>query len=490
MRLAEIGKQAVKNYSMGQASRAGVHRSSQPANWPIFGARLRPVAAQARFVATLSGQIRIPRRALLAASQSKTVLFQGRYQGRGRVLLSDKSGGARWFQRLDALFQDHELFVRTRGEVRFLRITARWQKRVAGAVGAVLLCWGGITAAMAVDHMLSAGERSAVARQQAEAKAAEARIARYKDRIAETVADLEDRQARLEQMRDEHFGEVPADAAPTLNAAAAADANTETDAAAAAAPQPLSLNGKLPPEAAVLARLQARQDDFARRMLTAVRARTARAEVAVTRLGMNPQALVRDAASARGGPFEPWRGRSGRSGDFGPVFAALDKALFRMEVLERTLVAVPSATPAQVLAMSSSFGYRRDPLTGAAAMHSGIDFKGPVGTPILAAAPGRVVVVERQSGYGKVIDIDHGQGFLTRYAHLSAFDVQPGQMVETGQQIGRMGSTGRSTGSHLHFEVRVNGQAVDPRRFLEVRSDVRQVKAIAAQRVDAVERSQ
>ena len=108
------------------------------------------------------------------------------------------------------------------------------------------------------------------------------------------------------------------------------------------------------------------------------------------------------------------------------------------------------------------------------------------GTPILAAAPGRVSFVGVKSGYGKVVEVDHGQGIMTRYAHLSGFTSQVGTQVAAGQQIAKMGSTGRSTGSHLHFEVRLNGVAVNPRRFLEAKADVLEVKNDARQRVGSV----
>ncbi|MAF29831.1 MAG: hypothetical protein CL819_11510 [Croceicoccus sp.] len=117
--------------------------------------------------------------------------------------------------------------------------------------------------------------------------------------------------------------------------------------------------------------------------------------------------------------------------------------------------------------ISSPFGYRRDPFTGRAAMHSGLDFRGATGTPIRAAAKGRVAFVGRKGGYGNVIEIRHGNGVMTRYAHMSKFDARVGDRVDAGETIGRIGSTGRSTGPHLHFEVRINNRAVDPRPMLE-----------------------
>ena len=396
--------------------------------------------------------------------------------------MSSKTTGLRNLrQRASALFQDHEIFVRTHGHVRFLRVSAVWQKRVALIAGLVLLAWAGTTLTVLVNQMLSSGERAAVAQQQAAAAASEARIARYRDRVAETAADLEERQALLESVAETHFGIDPA----AMPAEPAAQSGKQT--AIPAEPVKTSaIDPALPPEAQILARLASRQEVFAARLLAAVKGRAAKAEIAVAALGLNPDRLVRNAAAGRGGPFIPYRGRMGKAKTLGASFAALDSALFRMEVLERTLVAVPSGNPANVLMMSSGFGYRSDPFTGAGAMHAGLDFRGPIGTPILAAAPGRVSFVGRKSGYGNVVEVDHGQGIMTRYAHLSGFTAKVGTQVGAGQQIAKMGSTGRSTGSHLHFEVRLNGEAVNPRRFLEAKADVLEVKDDARQRVGSV----
>ena len=391
------------------------------------------------------------------------------------------TGLRRWRQRFDALFQDHEIFVRTHGHVRFLRVSAVWQKRVALIAGAVLLVWAGVTLTVFVNQLLTAGERAEVARKEAAAAAGEARIAQYRDRVAEIAADLDERQAQLEEWKDTYFGSeaLPADAAATGAQDAGGTKPVETSA----------LDPRLPPEAQALARIEARQEAFSAHLLAAVDARAAKARDAVAKLGLDPRTLVRQASVGQGGPFIPWRGRIGRAGALGKSFAALEGALFRMEVLERTLVAIPSGQPAHVLMLSSSYGYRHDPFTGASAMHSGLDFPGPRGTPILAAAPGRVSFVGRRSGYGNVVEVDHGQGILTRYAHLSGFNTSVGARVAAGQQIAKMGSTGRSTGSHLHFEVRLNGVAVNPRRFLEAKADVLEVKADARQRVGALARA-
>ncbi len=135
---------------------------------------------------------------------------------------------------------------------------------------------------------------------------------------------------------------------------------------------------------------------------------------------------------------------------------------------------LPLAKPTDSGAQSSGFGVRFDPFTGRPAFHSGLDFAGGIGTPIYVTAPGVVSFTGERSGYGNTIEVDHGHGFKTRYAHLSAIGVTVGQHVALGERIGAMGSTGRSTGPHLHYEVWVNGRAENPDRFVKAGDYVQQ----------------
>ena len=127
---------------------------------------------------------------------------------------------------------------------------------------------------------------------------------------------------------------------------------------------------------------------------------------------------------------------------------------------------LPQNTPVTEGFVGSGFGSRVDPFSGQLAVHSGLDFAAPVGTPILAAAGGVVSSAEYNPAYGNMVMIEHGNGLQTLYAHASRLDVRAGEIVRKGQQIARVGSTGRSTGSHLHFEVHVNGVPQNPARFL------------------------
>ncbi|NIJ36033.1 murein DD-endopeptidase MepM/ murein hydrolase activator NlpD [Sphingopyxis panaciterrae] len=159
----------------------------------------------------------------------------------------------------------------------------------------------------------------------------------------------------------------------------------------------------------------------------------------------------------------------------GPVAAQTtlpggDSTAFRQRMTDwsapapQPVIAPPqqSPVPAVMPRLSSGYGYRADPLHGGGRMHYGLDIPGPLGTPVFASGGGFVAFAGAAGSYGRMVEIDHGSGLRTRYAHLSRLLVRAGDPVAPQQEIALMGSTGRSTGSHLHFEVRVNGRATDP----------------------------
>ena len=150
-----------------------------------------------------------------------------------------------------------------------------------------------------------------------------------------------------------------------------------------------------------------------------------------------------------------------------PEFRALSNSWGEINgVAAKTQVAVPSINPVEIMKFSSGYGYRSAPTRGASRNHKGIDIPGPVGTPIYATADGLIGRAQWVSGYGKFVEINHGNSVQTRYGHLSAMNVMPGQRIKKGDILGYMGSTGRSTGSHLHYEVRIAGEAINPSAFL------------------------
>jgi murein DD-endopeptidase MepM/ murein hydrolase activator NlpD len=376
-----------------------------------------------------------------------------------------------WKSQIAGWFIDREFFMRANGQVRFLKISAQLQRRVAGAVAIVVGVWLMATLVMAINQVSVSIERMALNEKEAKVESAEERVANYRGSIDEVTKDLERRQKMLESLSDQYLDELP------TKAAADSGANSDED-------KTVKTISALVPEAAGLARIEARQIRFAEVMTKVAQARTQKAEAAIRQFGLNPDILARQATSAQGGPFESFFGSS-KKDVRDPRFTKLAMSLGRMDAMERALAAIPTSMPAAVMMMSSGFGYRSDPFTGAGAMHNGLDFKGPIGTPILAAADGRITHAGSQGGYGNTIEITHANGLVTRYAHLSGFNVKLGQKVARGAQIARMGSTGRSTGSHLHFEVRLNGQAINPRKFLEANPDVLEVQSVAGIRADS-----
>jgi murein DD-endopeptidase MepM/ murein hydrolase activator NlpD len=207
-----------------------------------------------------------------------------------------------------------------------------------------------------------------------------------------------------------------------------------------------------------------------------------------------PQRAASGTSQGRGGPFVP----SGKPSleQLQALVAGLDEVtdfntdfftLVESRLLESRLQAlmVPSAAPVDV-EVGSGFGFRTDPFNGRSALHTGLDFPTETGAPIHAAAGGMVTARDWHLEYGHVLEIDHGNGLATRYAHCSAIDVPVGALVKRGQVVARVGTSGRSTGAHLHFEVLVDGVPQDPARFLAgpaaVRAEAASVEAPSRRR--------
>ncbi|WP_033925128.1 M23 family metallopeptidase [Sphingomonas sp. 35-24ZXX] len=378
-------------------------------------------------------------------------------------------------------FPDREFFMRSQGQIKFVKVSSRLQMTIAGAVAAALLLWLVVTLAMLASQYSISAERLALVRKQAEVESSASRVKAYRSSVNDVAADLEKRQAFLEDIVTSYIGEQAA----SDDASAVVGANQVGAAAKGSSDEAAQTARKISamvPEAAGLARMEARQIAFVETLTRAAAVRASNAESAIRKFGLNPDSVARASASAQGGPFIPFKGS--RNARLDPRFTALGQTLARMDALERGLVAIPSGAPALAPAITSGFGYRRDPFTGAAALHSGIDFKGAHGSAILAAAQGKVVFAGVKSGYGNCVEVAHGNGLVTRYAHLSSIGVRPGQKVDKGERLGGMGSTGRSTGTHLHFEVRHNDRAMNPRPFLEANRDVLKIQAVAEQRTD------
>lgn len=224
----------------------------------------------------------------------------------------------------------------------------------------------------------------------------------------------------------------------------------------------------------VIVRLQNSLDQVERRQLASLtslednlKSRARRMRGVFTDLGLDAGQL--EAATPRagmGGPFVPVK-LSSDAGAFDRQLYRINISRAQVERLNRTLALVPYRKPVVgEVEFTSGFGVRVDPFLGRPAMHTGLDFRAATGDPVRATANGKVASSGWAGGYGRMVEIDHGNGLSTRYGHLSEINVKVGDVVKIGQVIGAVGSTGRSTGPHLHYETRIDGEAVDPQKFL------------------------
>lgn len=371
---------------------------------------------------------------------------------------------ARLRRSLESFFPERHLYVRSGGEVRAYVLTTRRQLAIAGGVAAFALWTGISTAAMAIDALSVGRIEQAVAKERAKSERWVAdREARLNSAVAQLndtggsnaqLAAIEKRQAALAMLIGELRGEAVAADAPAL-AAAGED---------------------------VMERVQFFAADT-ERLITATenaaKTRADRLRLALRLAGLDPGAFIRSSDEALGGPLIEAKDPRALAAilDVDEDFARRIQRVANEDNAYRVMAAgtqtLPLGVPADVT-RTSGYGVRLDPFTRAPAFHQGLDFSGPTYSGVFATGPGVVSFTGVRNGYGNVVEIDHGRGFKTRYAHLATTLVTVGERVAIGQKIGGIGTTGRSTGPHLHYEVWVNGRAQNPARFLRAGEYVQQ----------------
>ena len=266
--------------------------------------------------------------------------------------------------------------------------------------------------------------------------------------------DLAARGAKLEARADSLAAIVGALHVGDLDLHAASDANRHAALDAAAVMEKF-------------ATLEKRQRAVVEALRERTEHRNARTQAALAELGLAP---APSATAAIGGPFVPLA-----EGSLTPEqnLALLKDALARHRQLDVVATHLPLRQPVEgPLDVTSGFGARRDPFYGRLALHTGIDLREEYGSPVRAVAAGTVTIAGSENGYGTLVEIDHGNGYATRYAHLSTLSVTIGQKVGAGAAIGEVGTSGRSTGPHLHYEVRIAGEPVDPARYLKLATTI------------------
>jgi murein DD-endopeptidase MepM/ murein hydrolase activator NlpD len=227
-----------------------------------------------------------------------------------------------------------------------------------------------------------------------------------------------------------------------------------------------NIEGKLAGMQASLDRVEARHRAMLSSLEESYHSKAQRLRGVLSDLGIDTKKIAPPPKTGTGGPFvaalPPFNATA-----FDRQLYSVKIARAEIEQLTRSLVSVPVRKPINSDGdIVSGFGVRIDPFLSRPAMHTGLDFRAEIGDPVLVTANGTVTSAGWSGGYGKMVEVDHGNGLATRYGHMSEIDVKVGQQVKLGQSLGKVGTTGRSTGPHLHYETRIDGEAVDPLKFL------------------------
>ncbi len=376
-------------------------------------------------------------------------------------------------------FPEHQIYFRTNGNVRYFTVSTKSQMTavsVAGLLAGWLVFasssfWLKNDALLDKERALATQTRQ-LALMQGRINALNTDISDLKTHVSLSASKLQQRQTFLQQL---FAGKVEPNAKTALLKAPAADT---------ARGGPLS--GEQQAALHDFRKLETEQLAFADTASAAADKRYEQLDGLLKKLGLSAQGLVKaspaiSANTGMGGPLIKASFERGAYSTLEPQFKDLYMSWTKLDLLQKAMLSIPAFLPTSNFSFTSGFGYRYDPFNGGSALHSGVDMAGPVGTPIMASADGVIVKAGWANGYGNLVEIDHGRGLVTRYGHLSSIAVSIGDKVSQGDTVGGMGSTGRSTGSHLHYEVRINGNAVNPMPFLEAARDVLEVQ----QSVDA-----
>lgn len=376
----------------------------------------------------------------------------------------------------DRLFPERQIYFRSRGEVKFVQVAPSVQ--FAGAV-AVALFAGWVL--FSTVHVLSrdAVLESKNARIDEVEKAYDALAGEMADLerdVADKAKTLEERQGLLARMIDSFRAATP-------EAAKAEQAPADTPSEKAVGEDKEARVESAEELVVRLASIDRRQRAIASELVRLTEGHVNRIAESLAPTGISPEDLLeQDSAgpSAQGGPLIPIGLGDGATGDD----AALDDDplhilavdLVRLQAVNDALDSFPALKPTDKYYISSHFGRRIDPIKKIWSMHYGLDMAGWPGTGIFATADGAVTKAGLNGPYGKFIEIDHGNGFKTRYGHMRALKVSVGDSVSAGQRIGEMGNTGRVTSTHLHYEVWFAGKPLDPLAFIKVSENVLKIK--------------
>jgi murein DD-endopeptidase MepM/ murein hydrolase activator NlpD len=388
------------------------------------------------------------------------------------TVLKFKAAWAYTCATISRIFPEHHVVVESGGKTRRLRLSTRMQL-IAASTSLLFASWMiGSLGSDLLGLSSSTGQTDELAQREAQLNALRGRMLALNADVRDLQGEVRLAALRLEQRH--HFLSQLLNNRLHVNTTTAAPLSVQQkmDLARAelALHQAPSVQGLAPYQA-----LAQEQSSFTLKALHATQARYETLKGLVHRLGLSSDGLMAG-SMAVGGPLVRASFERGAYSALEPQYKDLYMSWTRLDLLQRAMLSIPAFIPTRNFTFTSGFGVRYDPFNGGTAMHAGIDMAGPLGTPIMAAASGVVTKAQWLGGYGNLVEIDHGRGLSTRYGHLHTLDVREGDRVEQGQVVGTMGSTGRSTGVHLHYEIRVNGEAVNPMPFLEAARDVLDVQ--------------
>jgi murein DD-endopeptidase MepM/ murein hydrolase activator NlpD len=347
---------------------------------------------------------------------------------------------------MDRVFVPREIILRASGQVSYIRLSSRAQKFGAAAL-CVATWWAAFATTSHVVHKVTLAAKD---------KAIAGHQSAYQDLESELTQALAD-QARLEAQI----------------AGLSLSLGREIEIGGELAQQREALEHRVDGLRQRLVSLREAHEGVIKRFreLAMIRANAIESVIAVT--GLDAQRLlasVEESGAGTGGPLIPVDEASaglGPNAGLAVSLAGLNDQWGRLFALQEARRILPLAAPLGQFWISSTYGDRKDPFTGEKSHHAGLDMVAPLGAGIRAPAPGRVVFVGKQGGFGRTIEIDHGHGITTRFAHLSKILVEHAQQVERGQKIATLGNSGRSTGPHLHYEIRSWDQTLNPVKFME-----------------------
>ncbi|WP_417318157.1 peptidoglycan DD-metalloendopeptidase family protein [Emcibacter sp.] len=386
------------------------------------------------------------------------------------------------------------MYFRTNGVVRFVTVSERTQLAFVGLL-LVLLLWVIITSVFfAFEQQILAAKEEKVQEANREYQLAHEQFQTMKETLEETARALEQRQIYLQQLIDtDQSLSQQADQAEQENSAPAGGTDTAVGDNVDLISHVFSTQERqkqyndrkreLEYYNFELKRIENRQRQLAEGMIRGISGKLAYIDSTLEKSGIKTEKLIQIAQKrassdlvGQGGPLVVLGEAVDEAGDQSESFVRLQAHYNRLVGLETAMQSMPVAVPAKKYYLSSGFGPRRDPFKKTWATHHGLDMAGWWKTPIYASGNGIVTKAGRNGAYGNFIEIDHGNGFKSRYGHLSKIKVKRGQQVSVSQEIGLMGSTGRSTSPHLHYEIWFNGKPINPLNLFKAAEDVLKIQ--------------